>query len=146
VVVRVVVRIVIDTNVIVAGLRSKRGVSYQLLTALPRSPLEPCVSVALVLEYEAVLKRPGVVPLTHQHIDTFVDSICYMAHHTDIHYLWRPFLADAQDDMVLEVAFNARATIISYNLADFAGSDSLGVLAMTPADMFRTLLSEGWLP
>ena len=130
----------------VAGLRSKQGVSYQLLTALPHLPLELCVSVALVLEYEAVLKRPHVVPLTHQQIDTFIDGICYLAQPTDIHYLWRPFLPDAQDDMLLELAFNARATIITYNLADFTGSDTLGVHAITPVHMFRKLLAEGWSP
>lgn len=108
-------RIVIDTNVIVAGLRSNQGVSYQLLTTLPRLPVQLCVSVALVLEYEAVLKRPGIVPLTSQQIDTFIDGVCYLAQHTRIHYLWRPFLPDAQDDMLLEVAFNARATLVTYN-------------------------------
>ena len=54
--------IVIDTNVLVAGLRSRRGVSARLLELVGRAAIEINVSVPVVLEYEAVLKRSGMVP------------------------------------------------------------------------------------
>ena len=139
-------RLVFDTNVLVAGLRSQQGLSYQLLTRLTTLPTELCVSVALVLEYEAVLKRPGMVPLTHTQIETFLDFLCANTVHPTINYLWRPFLDDPNDDMLLELAANANATIITYNLKDFRGSETLGVEVIDPAELFRRLLKKGWTP
>ncbi len=139
-------RLVFDTNILVAGLRSKQGLSYQLLANLKALPAEVCVSVALVLEYEAVLKRPGIVPLTHAQIDTFLDFLCAHTSHPTINYLWRPFLNDPNDDMLLELAANANATIVTYNLKDFRGSERLSVNAIDPAELFRTLIKKGWTP
>ena len=139
-------RAVFDTNVLVAGLRSQQGSSYQLLTRLSTLPVELCVSVALVLEYEAVLKRPGMVPLTHVQIDAFLDFLCAHTLHPTITYLWRPFLDDPNDDMLLELAANANATIVTYNLRDFRGSETLSVEVIDPAALFRRLLKKGWTP
>ena len=139
-------RVVLDTNVLVAGLRSRKGLSYQLLANLTALPIELCTSVALVLEYEAVLKRPGTVPLTVEQIDTFLDFLCAHTQHLRINYLWRPFLNDPDDDMLLELAVNANATIVTHNLKDFRGSETLNVEALDPAELFRTLVKKGWTP
>ena len=139
-------RVVFDTNVLVAGLRSKRGLSYRLLANLTALPIELCVSVALVLEYEAVLKRPDMVPLTHAQVDIFLDFLCAHTLHPAINYLWRPFLDDPNDDMLLELAANAGATIVTYNLEDFRGSETLGVNVIDPAELVRVLVKKGWTP
>lgn len=55
------VNVVIDTNVLVAALKSKRGASYKLLMSLADDICVPCVSVPLFVEYESVLKRPGLI-------------------------------------------------------------------------------------
>ncbi|HEX2203352.1 MAG TPA: PIN domain-containing protein [Longimicrobium sp.] len=81
-------RVVIDTNVLVAGLRSDRGASFRLLTLIgdPRVELNP--SVPLVFEYEAVLKRPEAgVPLTHDEIDRLLDFWCRVGRGNEIFYL-----------------------------------------------------------
>ena len=137
-------KVVFDTNILVAGLRSKQGLSYQLLANLKTLPIELCTSVALVLEYEAVLKRLNMVPLAHAQIDTFLDFLCAHSTHPTINYLWRPFLNDPDDDMLLELAANANATIVTHNLKDFRGSETLGVNAIDPAQLVRTLLKKGW--
>jgi len=137
---------VLDTNVIVAGLRSRSGLSYQLLARMDALPVDICLLVALVLEYEAVLKRPGMVPLTAEQVDSFLDFLSAHTLHPEINYLWRPFLRDPKDDLLLELAVNANASIVTYNLKDFQDSEKLGVRAIEPAALFRNLIEKGWTP
>lgn len=91
--------------------------------------------MALVLEYESVLLRPGLIPsFAPQELCRIIDGICLIAQHRKIFFAWRPFLSDPNDDLVLEVAVAASAPfIITHNISDFAGSDSLGVRAITPS-------------
>jgi predicted nucleic acid-binding protein len=48
-------QVVIDTNILVAGLRSRRGASFRLLGQIGEHRWRPNLTVALLLEYEAVL-------------------------------------------------------------------------------------------
>ncbi len=137
-------RVVIDTNIIVSGLRSKNGLSYQILKGIASLPIDICLSVALLLEYESVLKRSNLVRFSNKQIDIFLDFFAANSLHSQINYLWRPYLTDPKDDLLLELAFNANASIITYNLSDFKGSEDLGVKAIEPATLFRTLIKKGW--
>jgi putative PIN family toxin of toxin-antitoxin system len=133
-------RLVLDTNVLVAALRSRRGASFELLSRLGKeSGLELNLSVPLVLEYEEVAKRPGTVPgLSSEDIDAVIDYLCAVSKHREIFFLWRPHLKDPKDDMVLELAVAAGADIVTFNLKDFSGTETFGVRALTP----QTLLKE----
>jgi predicted nucleic acid-binding protein len=96
-----------------------------------------CVSVPLVLEYEAAAKKQSrATGLTSADIDAIVDYICLVAQKHKVYYLWRPLLKDPKDDMVLElaVASNAEA-IVTYNKADFNGSEHFGIKAITPKEL-----------
>lgn len=126
---------VLDTSVLVAGLRSKNGASFQILQAIRRGEIRIAVSVALVLEYEAVTLRPGLLPAFRpEEIITIIDGLCRLADHQQVFFAWRPFLPDPEDDLVLELAVAASAPfVITHNIADFLGSDSMGVRAITPA-------------
>jgi predicted nucleic acid-binding protein len=136
-------RIVIDTNVLVSALRSRRGRSFALMAALGSGGFEHVVTVPLVMEYEDVLLRPGMVPLPNQAVQDIVDHLCASGIRQDVHFLWRPRLQDVKDDMVLEAAVNGGCThVVTYELRDFAAAASLGVQAITPAD-FLDLLKEG---
>lgn len=116
------IRIVIDTNVWVAALRSNRGASFELLRRLPLPNVTPLyLTVPLVMEHADVLGRPGMVPLSRDAVDDVLNYLCAIGTHQAVHFLWRPHLRDPGDDMVLEAAVNADADwIVTHNIADFA--------------------------
>ena len=132
-------RIVTDTNVLVAALRSRRGWSFTLLSSIGVGGLIHVLSVPLVMEYESVLQRDGMVPMQPDAVRDVIDYLCATGVHQDIHFLWRPKLPDAKDDMVLETAVNGGCDIIvTHNLRDFAPAQSLGVRAMTPSEFLQS--------
>ena len=136
--------VVLDTNVLIAGLRSRRGASFALLQRLGTGAYDVSVSVPLVLEYEAVARRHArELGLTHADVDAVVDFVCLQAQHRTIFYLWRPFLRDLTDDMVLEVAVEAQCQfIVTFNRKDFAGIEQFGLQVLTPRE-FLAVLEEG---
>src|SRR5574341_2245403 len=121
-------RIVVDTNVVVAGLRSRRGAAFQLLSQVGKGPFEIALSVPLVLEYEdALLRHADVTKLNRRDVDAVLDYFCKVAHLQRIFFLWRPLLPDPKDDMLLELAVAARCrSIITYNVRDFVGTEKFG--------------------
>jgi len=131
--------IVIDTNIFVSGLRSKQGMSYQLLSYLGTDLFRTVVTVPLILEYEKLLTDPKTkISLTAGDIDSFLNYLCKISDCRKVHFLWRPFLRDAGDDMVLEAAVSGRCKhIITFNKKDFRGSEQFGVVAMTPAEFLK---------
>jgi putative PIN family toxin of toxin-antitoxin system len=133
-------KIIIDTNVLVSSLKSKRGASYKMISILPKQELKPVISVPLVVEYEAVLKKGNLAKeLTYEDIENFIDYLCGISEWQDIYFLWRPFLPDAFDDHILEVAVASGAdAIITYNKRDFRGIEKFGLTLLDP----RELLTE----
>ena len=132
-------KIVIDTNVLVAALRSRRGASFRLVSFLPNDKFSIFISVPLVLEYEDALMRLESSTIAEQDIRNFVDFLCEIGHHQEIFFLWRPFLPDPSDDHVLEVAVAAGCdAIVTYNKRDFKGIERFGLRILDP----RELLSE----
>lgn len=132
-------RIVVDTSVVVAGLRSRRGASHVILTAIAGRRLRPLVSVALFLEYEQVLTRPTNLVahgLGMDGIETFLRAFAAAAEHVDIRYRWRPQLPDPDDELVLETAVNGNAdALVTHNVRDFAvAGPRLGVKVLAPGD------------
>ena len=132
-------KIVIDTNVLVAALRSRRGASFKLVSFLPSNKFSNVISVPLVFEYEDVLKRQESSAITEQDIGDFIDFLCKIGRHQEIFFLWRPFLPDPADDHVLEVAVAAGCdAIVTYNKRDFKGIEKFDLRVLDP----RELLSE----
>jgi len=135
-------QIVIDTNVFYAALRSQFGASYKLLTLLEDDKFQINLSVALVMEYEQagkklVAEKSG---LKAADVEEIIDHICAVANRRIVYYLWRPFLRDPKDDMVLELAVAAGAEIIvTYNKSDFAGVDQSGIRVMTAQEFLREI-------
>ena len=136
-------RVVIDTNVLLSSLRSRRGASFRLVQRLGSADFQPVISPPLCLEYEDVFRRPGLVPsYSPQDIDDFLDYFLSKCIECRIHFLWRPHLHDPKDDLVLELALAGSAQfIITFNTRHFRGVDSLGIRAVTP-DTFLRILSE----
>ena len=137
-------RVVLDTNVIVAGLRSRLGASFQVLSLIGTGVFTHCLSVPLLFEYDEVLKRAGVVPVSRDGIEDILDGLCATAERRALYFLWRPQLPDAADDLVLEIAVTGQCdTIITFNLRHFVGSAQFGVVAQTPADFLIALSTRG---
>ena len=136
------VKIVIDTNVLVSALRSRRGWSYDLLNRIGRGQFEHIITVPLVMEYEEVLHREGMVPLGKEAVDDVLDYICASGRRQPVHFLWRPKLADVRDEMLLEAAFNGQCeVIVTWNVRDFSAAAAIGIEVLSP-DLFLQRLKE----
>jgi putative PIN family toxin of toxin-antitoxin system len=134
-------KIVIDTNVVLSALFSNKGASNKLLIWLFKNKKKyNVVSNTLVTEFEDVLTREKNLKqynnLEKEDVLAFIDDICLVSYHQSIYFLWRPFLTDANDDMVLEVAVNANVgAIITFNPKDFQGvKKSFGIDIFTPKE------------
>lgn len=138
-------QIVIDTNVFISALRSRRGASHKLLSLIGGRGFDINVSVPLLLEYEAVAKRlVAELLLSEEDIDDILDYICSIANRCKVFYLWRPILKDSNDDMVLELAVVSNSNfIVTYNKSDFKGAKSFGLEVVTPKEFLKTI---GGLP
>ena len=135
-------RLVIDTNVVLAALRSAKGASAVLMRHVAQQCVTQLLTVALVLEIESVLCRPeqlAATGLTLELVQGFVDELCALAEPVQIHFAWRPMLHDAADEMVLEAAVNGRAdALVTFNLKDFLPAASgLGVEVIAPITALR---------
>ena len=116
-------RYVLDTNIVVAGLRSPRGASAELLMRALRREFTPVLSVALVLEYEAVCCDPrqrSESGLQALQVRKVIDTLCDVSDRVVLQYQWRPQLHDPNDEMVLEAAINGKAdALVTFNTKDF---------------------------
>lgn len=130
----------LDTSMLVAAWKSRNGASYALLTHLRAGDFEIAVSVPLVVEYEAVLLRHLHGGLLPEDVEAFVDYLCLVARKQDIFYLWRPFLRDPDDDMLVELAVAAQCGgIVTHNVRDFAGVEKLGLRVFTPGEFLMRI-------
>lgn len=120
-------KIILDTNILFTALRSDLGASFKLISLIPSDLFKISVSVPLVVEYEDVLKRSKNLKHLHdKDIDDFIDFIILVAEQTKIHFLWRPFLKDPNDDMLVELAVASQAdAIITYNKKDFKNVEQI---------------------
>ena len=130
------IRVVFDTNVLAAALRSRRGASFQLISMLPSSKFELAISISLYLEYLDVLMRPEVKPneISNADVLSFIRKILDYSHKQSIYFSWRPWLKDPNDDMILELAIASQSSyIVTFNLKDFANIEFSGIEVITPS-------------
>jgi len=132
--------LILDTNVLVAGLRSKRGASYRLLRLLDEGRFRLKISVALALEYEDVLKRPGLLPgIGEREADDFLDYLLLISDLEPSVPQIRPSLRDPDDERIVELAVQCAAIIVTHNRRDFEGAARFGVEVRTPSEMLTML-------
>lgn len=134
-------RVVIDTNVVIAGLQSRHGASFQILQLLGTNALRYSISNALIYEYEEVIQRlrdKGQLKLSDQFIETFLTYVVQQAHHQTIHIRLRPQLNDPKDEHILELAFNANCEyIVTFNVKDFKPAPQFGILVIRPSEFLH---------
>ena len=134
-------KIVIDTNVIVSALKSRNGFSFNLLSMIDDSRLIIYISVPLIFEYEDAIKRnKSKIKLNKSELDAVLDYICSISEKRKIFYLWRPYLKDPKDDMVLELAVESECDyIISFNKKDFLGVEKFNIQVVTPKEFLKII-------
>jgi putative PIN family toxin of toxin-antitoxin system len=135
------VHLVVDTSVIVAALRSKRGASNEVLRLVALGFLSMSISVAALLEYEDVLLRKDKIPgFTSIDLHRFLDDICSVARHQEIFFTWRPTLVDPNDEIFLELAVAASAShIVTHNKKDFIEAKSFGLQVVCPGELLKKI-------
>jgi putative PIN family toxin of toxin-antitoxin system len=141
-------RVILDTNVLVAALRSDMGASYAIMSQLPSERFQIALTMPLYLQYQDVLTRPEHMTgaSTPEDILNFLRYLCSIAHRQRVFFLWRPWLKDPQDDMVLEAAVASQNRyIITHNLRDFTGSgieEYFGIVPLRPREFLHRLRSR----
>ena len=137
-------RLVLDTDVMVAAIRSDAGASRRLLLAVLRREYELLLSVPLLIEYQAVLTRSEhlvAAGLSEGDVGALLDAVAAVATPVRLAFLWRPVLKDPNDEMVLEVAVNGRADrLVTFNRRDFAAAGTrFGIAVSSPGEAVRDL-------
>ena len=132
-------RLVLDTDAVVAAMRSPRGASAGLVLAARQERVRLLVSVPLALEYESVCRKAEhrlAAGLSDRQVEIFLDAVIAMAEPVETHFLWRPQLRDPNDEMVLEAAVNGRAdAIVTFNRRDFGSApERFGVEILLPRE------------
>ena len=115
--------VVLDTNVLFAALISPRGAAYRVLSLVIDGDLICAATPALWAEYEEQLSSERfrvLTPLSKQQIDDVLDYLASIVKPAHNDFTWRGILADEDDALVAEAAFNASAeTLITFNLEHF---------------------------
>lgn len=137
-------RLVLDTDVMVAAIRSDSGASRHLVLAVLRRQVTMLLSVPLAIEYQAVMSRREHLTasgLDATELGTLLDALAAVSEPVRLAFLWRPTLRDPDDDMVLETAMNGRADFLAtFNLRDFRpAAAQFGMVIGRPADALRAL-------
>ncbi len=138
------VRIVLDTSVLVAALRSRLGAGNAILRLVAQRRVVLLATPPLFLEYEDVLKRPEhrlAHRLSSEEIDDFLRELAALVEPVELHFRWRPQVHDSNDEMVLEAAINGDAdALVTYNTSDFSPAAArFNVPVLTPADFLKRM-------
>ena len=136
-------RLILDTNVLVAAVRSRTGASNPLVIAGFQGRFRWCCSVPLFYEYEDVLNRAEFLldaGISRKDIGRMLESIARTVEPVEVHFRWRPQLTDPADEIVLEAAINAQASVVTHNRKDFAGVPArFDVEVLAPGDALRRI-------
>jgi len=134
--------LVLDTNVLIAALRSSLGASFVLLGMVGSGRFEIGLTTALVLEYEDVFMRSlGALGLTGDDVRQLLDHLCQVGRRSAVRFRTRPSLPDPGDELVLEAAVASGSEwIVTHNVRHLAaGSARFGIEVLTPAEALRRL-------
>jgi len=134
-------RAILDTNVLVAGLRSRRGAAHEILRRLARRQWTIVLSNNVLTEYQEVLHREQrALPYTHEEIERLLDGLCLAAEKKRLRSRWWPVLSDPDDEMMVHLAVEGRVEyVVTHNVRHLQPAGRFGVSVVTPAEFLREL-------
>ena len=143
--IKYVMRMVLDTNVVVAAMRSPTGASAELLRMAVSRKIQLVASATLCIEYESVCHREEhrrAAGFSRGDTDVFLDAVVDLIEPVEVWFFWRPQLRDAGDELVLDAAVNGRAKmLVTFNLRDFdVVSGRFGISVLTPSGALMRVL------
>lgn len=135
----------LDTDVLVAAMRSPSGASAAILKAARLGRITLLMSVSLALEFEAVCSRVEhrvAAGLSEREVSVFVSVVIAMTEPVETHFLWQPQLRDTGDEMVLEAAVNGRAdALVTFNRRDYGSAPArFGVELLLPREAMARII------
>lgn len=134
-------RVILDTNVILAAMRSQTGASYRLLLTIGHPRWQSVVTPALMYEYEDVARRPGNVPgLSPQDITDILDLLYRESHRQLVWFSWRPASPDPGDDLVLDAAVAGGCDfVVSFNERHLRAAREFGIEILKPVELLKLI-------
>ncbi|HZQ47177.1 MAG TPA: PIN domain-containing protein [Verrucomicrobiae bacterium] len=134
-------RVILDTNVVVAAMRSRTGASFRLLATIGHAQWQSVVTPALMYEYEDVTRRPGAAPgLSPQDITNILDAIYRESLRQFVWFAWRPLSSDPSDDAILEAAIAGRCDyVVSFNERHLRVIREFGIEVLRPVELLKLI-------
>jgi len=134
-------RAVLDTNVLVAALRSRSGASFEIFRRLLKNEWTAILSNHLIYEYEEVLKRQAVTfTLNYNDVDELLSAICARAEEISLRHHWDPVLADPDDEPLVQLAQESGAlVIVTHNTRHLHPATQLGIQVLKPREFMAKL-------
>ena len=134
------IRVVFDTNILFSAAFKRAGIPAQVLDLVTPGILTPCISPAVLAEYQDVLTRPILRP----HADRAREVLALMAKFavrvSPIEML--SLCSDPDDDRFLECALAAEAAyLVTGNLRHFP-KDYARIPIVTPRELLTRLIEE----
>jgi predicted nucleic acid-binding protein len=134
-------RVILDTNVVLAAMRSRTGASHRLLATIGHPRWQSVVTPALMYEYEDVARRPGATPgLSPHEITNVLDMIYRESHRQFVWFSWRPLSTDPGDDAILEAAIAGRCDyVVSFNEPHLRVAREFGIEVLKPVNLLKLI-------
>jgi predicted nucleic acid-binding protein len=134
-------RVILDTNVVLAAMRSQTGASHRLLLTIGHARWQSVITLALMYEYEDVARRPGNAPgLSPQDITNILNLIYQQSHRQLVWFSWRPLSPDPGDDAILEAAIAGGCDfVVSFNERHLRAAREFGIEVLKPADLLKLI-------
>jgi putative PIN family toxin of toxin-antitoxin system len=137
-------KLVLDTDIVIAALRSPSGASAAILDAAYHEQCALLATVPMMLEYEAIGTRGEHIEasgLQIGEIQTFLDALAVVIEPVETYFMWRGRLLDADDEFILEAAINGRAdAIVTFNTRDFgAVPKQFGIELWKPGEVIERI-------
>ena len=131
-------RVVLDTNVLVAGLLSAAGPPGWIVEAVLAGDLEPALDGAIRQEYEEILRRPefGFPPARIDDILAALDQFGFVV---TAAAPWPIPLPDRDDEPFLAVARASACVLVTGNLRHFPLRSRGDVTVLSPREFVDRL-------